>query len=50
VVYTLGTKVFNLNVQISAFTIPVAPGRIITDATFRARSSTPGSNPFTISV
>jgi hypothetical protein len=50
VVYTLGTKVFNLNVQISAFTIPVAPGRIITDATFRARSSTPGSNPFTITV
>jgi len=50
VVYTLGTKVFNLNAQISAFTIPVAPGRIITDATFRARSSTPGSNPFTITI
>jgi hypothetical protein len=48
VAYTLGTKVFALNAQISAFTIPVAPGRIITDATFRARSASPGSAPFTI--
>lgn len=48
VTYTLGSKVFALNSQISAFSIPVAPGRVITDATFRARSSTPGSAPFTI--
>ncbi|WP_407540229.1 hypothetical protein Q0M94_02165 [Deinococcus radiomollis] len=48
VTYTLGTKVITLNAQISAFTIPVAPGRIITDATFRARSTTPGSPPFSI--
>jgi len=48
VTYTLGSKVIALNAQISAFGVPVAPGRVITDATFRARSSTPGSAPFTV--
>lgn len=48
VTYTLGTKAVAMTAQVSAYSIPVAPGRVVVDATFRARSSTPGAAPFTI--
>lgn len=35
-------------VQVSAREVPVAPGRVRTSATFRARATTPGVSPFTI--
>jgi len=46
--WTLGAKKVPMHAQITAYTLPVAPGRVVTDATFRARSRTPGEAPFTI--
>lgn len=36
--------------QVSAREVPIAPGRVRTTATFRARAQTPGVSPFTIKV
>jgi hypothetical protein len=45
-------KLFEItaSVQVTAREVPVAPGRVRTTATFRARAQTPGVSPFTIKV
>ncbi|GGR16794.1 phage tail tube protein [Deinococcus ruber] len=50
VVYTLNGKAITMNAQVTAFAPPIGPGRVVTDATFRARSATPGAAPFTVAI
>jgi len=48
--WTLGTKKVPMHVQSTAYELPVGPGRVVTRATLRARSRTPGEAPFTITT